>query len=63
MKFEYAEQSLRTQFFKVSRPSDFNDSFECRGQIANVEVPLRRYGHENLDQLCREALSSQWQQE
>lgn len=38
MKFDHAEQSLKTQFFKVSRSSDFNDPFECRGRIANVEV-------------------------
>lgn len=56
MKFDRAEQSLKTQFFKVSRPSDFNDPFECRGRIVNVEVPLRKYVHENLERLRNEAI-------
>lgn len=56
MKFEHAEQSLKTQFFKVSRPSDFNDPFECRGRIVNVDVPLRKYVHENLERLRNEVI-------
>lgn len=56
MKFDYAEQSLKTQFFKVSRPSEFNDPLECRGRIVNVEVPLREFVHENVERLRNKAI-------
>ena len=51
MKFDYAEESLRTGLYKVSHPSEFNDPFECRGKYINYEEPLRKYVHDNYDRL------------
>jgi len=51
MKFDYAEESLRTGLYKVSHPSEFNDPFECRGKYINYEEPLRKYVHDNYERL------------
>lgn len=37
LKFDYAEESLRPGLYKVSHPSEFNDSFECRDKYINFE--------------------------
>ena len=38
MKFEHVAESLRTGFYKVGHPSQFNDPFECRGNYINIDV-------------------------
>lgn len=56
MKFEHAAESLRTGFYKVSQPSQFNDPFECRGNYTNFDEAVRRYVHKNFERLKFEAI-------
>ena len=56
MKFEHAAESLRTGFYKVSHPSQFNDPFECRGNYTNFDEAVRRYVHKNFERLKFEAI-------
>lgn len=57
MKFGYAAESLRSNFFKVAEPLDFNDPFECRGNYKNFDGVLRKYVHDNYERLRFEAIT------
>lgn len=56
MKFDYAEASLRDNFFRVSGPLDFNDPFECRGLYLHFDEALRKYVHQNFERLRFESI-------
>ena len=56
MKFDYAEASLRDNFFRVSGPLDFNDPFECRGFYLHFDEALRKYVHQNFERLRFESI-------
>lgn len=56
MKFDYAEASLRDNFFRVSGPLDFNDPFECRGCYIHFDEVLRKYVHQNFERLRFESI-------
>ena len=58
MKFEYAQQSLQDNLFKVSKLSEFNDPSECRVRLFNSgEVnALRNYIHNNYSRLQTECI-------